>query len=226
MARDDFFDSLRIADGMLPPMRVLRPGGRTTYFSGDPWLTPFSVEGFDPADFADWPKKERERLEREVESFLAIAREVPPNEPATKAQSKEARKHLEEAMRIVREHLLPEWLEAQKKMIEEATAAAKAKGWYVERDEKEIEEGLLGIYRAPRLLIRTWEKEMMLTPVARFCAGRQGVVDLKVSPRYETAYYVTFKDGDWQIVSSQKNLHKRPFTKATFSNTITRLSRV
>ena len=53
-------------------------------------------------------------------------------------------------------------------------AAAKAKGWYIEKDEKQIEESLLGTYKAPRLLIRTWEKEMMLSPVARFCADGKG----------------------------------------------------
>jgi hypothetical protein len=207
-------------------MKVISSEERTSYSTRDPWLTPLSVEGFDPADFAEWPKKERERLEREVDAFLAITREVPPNEPAPKAQKKQARKHLEGAIKIVRDHLLPEWLDAQEKMLEEATAAANAKGWYVEKDEKQIEESLLGTYKAPRLLIRTWEKEMMLSPIARFCAGRQGVVDLRVSPRYETAYFVTFKDGRWQIVSSRGNLHKRPFTKDTFASTITKLSRV
>ena len=207
-------------------MKVSWPGGRTSYFSGDPWLTPLSVAGFDPADFAAWPKQEREKLEREVDAFLAIARAVPPNEPAPKAQSKRARKHLENAIKVVRDHLLPEWLEAQEKMLQEATAAAKAKGWYVEKDEKPIEESLLGTYKAPRLLIRTWEKELMLSPVARFCAGRQGVVDLKVSPTFDRVYAVTFQDGRWQIVSLQGRLHKRPFTRDTFTNTITKLSQV
>ncbi len=226
MAREDFFDSLRAADRMLSPIKENWPWGRTTRFSADPWLDPLSVAGFDPADFADWPKPDREKLEREVEAFLAIAREVPPNEPAPRDQSKRARKHLESAIKIVRGQLLPEWLEAQEKMLEEAAAAAKAKGWYVEKDEKQIEEGLLGTYKAPRLLIRHWEKEVMLSPVARFCAGRQGVVDLKVSPTYETAYFVTFKDGRWQIVSLHGRQHKRPFTRDTFASTITKLSQV
>ena len=135
----------------------------------------------------------------------------------------QARKHLKEAMKIVRNRLLPEWLEAQEKMLQEATAAAKAKGWYVEKDEKQIEERLLGTYKAPSLLIRTWDREMRLMPVARFCAGRQGVVDLKVSPTYERAYMVTFKDGRWQIVSLQGRQHKRPFNRETFGKTISQI---
>jgi hypothetical protein len=223
MAREEFIDNLRRAHQLFAPIKMSWPAGRTTYFSGDPWLTPKSVEGFEPADFADWPKEEREELKREVAAFLAIAHEVPPDQPATKAQSKQARKHLERAMRLVRDRLLPEWLGALEGMFQEAMVAAREKGWYVEKDEKQIEEGLLGEYKAPRLLIRTWEKEVMLSPVAHFGSGRQGIVDLIVSPTYERAYSVTFKDSRWQIVSLRGKLHKRPFTKDTFVNTINKL---
>ncbi len=224
MAREDFFDSLRIAEGMLLPATVILPGSKVTFFEGDPWLNPLSVKGFDPADFADWPKEDREKLNAAVDAFLAIARAVPPKEPAPKALAKQARKHLHAAIKIVRNRILPEWLEAQEKMIQEAAEAAKAKGWYVEKDEMELEEGLLGTYKAPSLLIRTWDREMRLMPIARFCGGRQGVVDLKISPTYERAYMVTFKDGRWQIVSLQGKQHKRPFNRDTFGKTISKFT--
>ncbi len=87
-----------------------------------------------------------------------------------------------------------------------------------------VEESLLRTYNAPRLRIKTWDREMMLMPVARFCAGRQGAVNVMVSPTYERAYMVTFKDGRWQIVSLQGKQNKRPFNRETFANTISRLS--
>src|SRR5437660_9323 len=64
MAREEFIDNLWAASGMLPPMKVNWPGGRTTDFSGDPWLTSRSVEGFDPADFTDWTQGEQDQLKR------------------------------------------------------------------------------------------------------------------------------------------------------------------
>jgi hypothetical protein len=224
MAREDFFDSLRMADGMFAPMKMIWPDSKVTYFQGDLWLTPSSVEGFDSADFADWPEEERKRLEAEVDAFLEIARKVPPNQPAPKARAKQARKHLEAAMKIVRNRILTEWLEAQEEMIQEAAEAARAKGWYVEKDQMQLEESLLREYHAPSLLMRTWDREMRLLPVARFCAGRQGVVDLMVSPPYERAYMVTFKDGRWHIVSLQGKQNARPFNRKTFTNTISRLT--
>jgi hypothetical protein len=231
MAREEFIDSLRRASQALLPPRVTSGQGaqRDAYLSSkldsaDLWLTPKSVEGFDPADFRDWPQDDRDELAKEVAGFLAIAKQVPANKPATKIQSQRARKHLEAAIRVVRRRLLHEWLEAQKQMISEATAAARAKGWYVEEDEKEVRENLLGIYKAPRLRIRTPDKEVVLDPIAFFGSGRRGVVDLVVMPTYETKYLVMFQNGDWQIVSPRRTLHRRPFNQTTLVNTITHLS--
>src|SRR5260370_464813 len=110
MAREEFIDSLRLAFRDLSGWRVSSGQGAQTdaYLAktlhyADLWLTPKSVEGFDPADFLDWPKHEREKLTKEVESFRAIAEQVPANKPATNAQSKQARKHLERELQIVRE---------------------------------------------------------------------------------------------------------------------------
>jgi hypothetical protein len=217
---------------MLPPPRVSHDEGpradsvyTSTIHSANLWLTKKSVEGFDPADFANWPKQEREELAKEVEAFLAIAGQVPANKPASKTLSGRARKHLEGAIKIVRQPLLRDWLEAQKRMLEEATSAARSKGWYVEQDEKEVLESLLGAYKAPRLRIRAPDQEVVLDPIALFGSGRQGIVDLVVMPTYETAYFITLKNGHWQIVSPKGTLNSRPFTPQTFVNTITGLSR-
>jgi hypothetical protein len=232
VAREQFIDNLRFASRMLPPPRVDSDLGAQTsaylaakLYAADLWLTPKVVEGFDPADFADWPKKEREELAREVAAFREIARRVPPNKPASKSQSAQARKHLERAIKIMRNRLLPEWIEAQNEMMQEARTAAAGEGWFAQMDEKEVSESLLGSYRAPRLRIRTPDREVVLDPVARFGSGRQGVVDLVVMPTYETAYLVAFKDGQWQILSVRGTARSKPFTHETLVNTIAKLPR-
>src|SRR5438874_6482011 len=130
MAREEFIDSLRFASRLLSPPRA--SSSQSTQIdthlgdhlnSADLWLTSRSVEGFDSADFLDWGKHEREELSKEVAAFLAIAKQVQPTKPATKIQGKQARKHLERIIEIVRHRLLPEWLAAQEEMIGEATAA-------------------------------------------------------------------------------------------------------
>lgn len=231
MAREDFIDSLRRAYRLLAPAKVSSGQGAhsdariSSLLNGsDLWLTPKSVEGFDPADFEDWPKEDREELSRQVTAFLEAAERVAPNRPAQKVQSKHARKHLERVLDIVGKQLLHEWLAAQQELMDEARAAAEAKGWYVHMDKKDVLESLLGSYEAPRLRIRTNDMEVVLDPVARFGSGRQGVVDLVVMPTYETAYLVAFKNDRWQIISPHGTAHGRPFTQAALVNTIARLS--
>jgi hypothetical protein len=231
MAREEFIDNLRRASqAMAPPnvdMHGYGLGPRSdVYLRGmaDLWLTTKSVEGFDADDFADWPEDVRATLKAEVTAFNAIVEKIPADKPPTKAQLRQARKHLGLAMDIVRDQLLPEWIAAQNQMIDVATGTAKAKGWYVDKDEKEVLESLLGRYKAPRLRIRTVDNEVVLDPIARFGSGQQGVVDLVRMPTFETAYLIAFKDKHWQIVSLGRASHRRPFTQLTLANTINKLS--
>jgi hypothetical protein len=230
MARDEFFDRLRTASRALAASRAtngqevkIDPDLASTWHSANLWLTPSSVEGFNPAEFKDLPARERDELVGEVAAFLAIATQARQANPATKAQINQGRKHLERIVHIVGRHVLKEWLEAQQRMLDVATAAATAKGWYVEKDEKQLLESLLGDYKAPRLRIRTPNNEVVLDPIARFGGGRQGIVDLVVMPTYETVYLVAFKDGNWQIIAPHGTLHKRPFSQTTLVNTISHL---
>ena len=235
MAREQFIDSLRLADGLLDPPAVKTDGSNgwrndhrlsAALDSADLWLSRKAVEGFDPGDFEDWPQDVRQSLSREVTSFLEIAGEVPADKPATKSQSKQARKHLESVIGIVRDRLLSDWLAAQNNMLHEAIAAAEDKGWHVDKDEKEVRERLLGAYWAPRVRIRTPDREAVLDPIACFAAGRQGVVDLVVLPTYETMYYIAFKDGDWRIASSHGASSGRAFTREAFLRAISKLPRL
>lgn len=230
MAKEIFIDNLRTAARWLPRPTVNSELGKradahlaSVLYSADVWLTSRSVDGFDPADYEDWPKREREQLAKDVADFLAIAMQVPANKPASEIQSRKARTHLEGAMEIVRRHLVREWRHAQDSMLSEAKAAAASKHWYVEQDEKDVSENLLGDYKAPRLRVRTPDKEVVLDPIAYFGSGRQGVVDLVVLPTYETEYLITFKNACWQIVSRRGTFNSRPFTQRTFVNSIARL---
>jgi hypothetical protein len=136
MPLDVFIDNLRQASRLLPQPRVSHDQGQqaeldyaSLIHSADLWLTEKAVAGFDAADFAHWPKRERDSLAREVEAFRAIARQVPADKPASQSQSERARRHLEAAIGIVRQPLLLDWLEAQKRMLEEVTSAAQTNGW-------------------------------------------------------------------------------------------------
>src|SRR4051812_33833404 len=96
MPSDDFWMNLRTA------VRFLSPRASTDAPDGDAaaleqrlknaafWLTPGSVDGFDPADFDFLDKGDLALLRRNVESFRRVAASVPGDRPATKQQLEEA----------------------------------------------------------------------------------------------------------------------------------------
>jgi hypothetical protein len=223
MAREQFIESLRMASELLEPLRVFDGRSNVRTHEWDIWLKPDSVAGFYADDFTDLPPQERAKLAKAVQSFLSVADEVQANRSSSKTDARKAKKHLVEAIEIVRALLLSEWLAAQEHMISQATEAAKSKGWYVERDEKEISESLLGTYHAPRLQIRNKDREIILSPSCYFGSGQQGVVDLVVLPRFETAALITFRDGGWGIVWPFGSLRRKPFTPVSFVNTLAKL---
>jgi len=98
MAKQEFLDSFRIARNLFFHPRV-----ETDSSQLDPqalelmiaraaiWLTPKSVSGFNPADFAELGSERQRALQTAVQEFVAVASQVPPNEPATPEQLKSAR---------------------------------------------------------------------------------------------------------------------------------------
>jgi len=66
------------------------------------WLTPKTVEGFDPKDFEFLSPAERASLTDAVDRFRDIARQVPPNKPATDEQINQALPRFRRIVEILR----------------------------------------------------------------------------------------------------------------------------
>lgn len=64
-----------------------------------------------------------------------------------------------------------------------ADQEASARGWRVEREEKELAEEVVGwAYRVPVVTIHAPQGRLILEPVARGMVGAQGRVDLYAWP--------------------------------------------
>jgi hypothetical protein len=70
----------------------------------DRWLTPRSVDGFDPTDFDFLESEQREALRRSVEAFLAVAAAVPRKKAASPRQVREGGTAFSEILRILQPH--------------------------------------------------------------------------------------------------------------------------
>jgi hypothetical protein len=93
MAKQDFLENFRIARNLffhprvetdsptLDPVALERTIARAAI-----WLTPRSVRGFNADDFAELGPDRQRELQATVQRFLAVANQVPPNQPATPEQ--------------------------------------------------------------------------------------------------------------------------------------------
>jgi len=145
------------------------------------WLTPASVEGFDPNDFVFLPHAERQTLTEAVERFRDVARQVPPNQPATEEQIRQALPEFQRIVEILRpdkyadpealvigkrieQHLanrLPEFVAALRfETGEDHTGAPALWIWVILKDEAAEEEVLGANMRTVRDLFQRMVKEL------------------------------------------------------------------
>ena len=74
------------------------------------WLTPKVVEHYDPDDFADEQTDQQNRLRLAVEEFRKLARQIPPDQPATVDHFMEGAERLRELIKVFGGMVLAEWL--------------------------------------------------------------------------------------------------------------------
>lgn len=120
-----------------------------------------------------------------------------------------------------------EWLQRLESLVRDVKSWAEGSGWKTRRITKPLEEGELGSYRVPVLLMEKETVEVVLNPVARLVPGAEGAVDLYRAPAYDdivSLYYEPDRggwvvhQGDYPGPSPSESIAEttpRPFTEAT-----------
>lgn len=201
MARDEFFQNLRTAIGLVRPFMesdsAFPSGAIATQLARKAlWLTPKAVEGYREEDFAVAPQPQQDELRAAVNEFVAFAEGVPSEGPSDE-QYRRGLEQFERVTAAVRGILLPDWLGALEGLIGEVESWTQAKGWPSRRDVKRLEEKLLGPYDVPQLLFQADATPLLLDPVARFAPGSDGIVDLYVRPSYVSVMVARSGDAWW-----------------------------
>lgn len=93
MAKQEFLDNFRIARNLFVHSRVEADSPRKDTVATAKllarsaiWLTPKSVKAFNAADFPELGLDRQRELQDAVQAFLAVANQVPSEEPATEEQ--------------------------------------------------------------------------------------------------------------------------------------------
>jgi hypothetical protein len=231
MPKDEFFQSVRTAVRFLAP-RVetdspyLEPEGLERGLANATiWLTPKSVEGFDPADFSDLPSTERNTLVEEIEQFVAAAEDVPSHQPARADQVERALPHFRDIVSFVQRTMREEWVQSANRLLDEAQGWAQARDWPIRRYPKRIAEDLLGTYTLDKLVFAAEGSQLVLNPVGRFAPRTEGIFDLAVLPVYESMMVVRQR-GRWFIESPPDRDERWDWSEAAFVETARKLARL
>ena len=133
MSKRDFLDNVRRARNLLvhgratTDSRKLDPAAFTRAITRAAiWLTPKAVEGFNAADFPELGPARQRALADAVGEFELIARQVPPNAPASDAQIKQAEEALRRALEILANYIATQDEEIQ---IRDALATLDYPPW-------------------------------------------------------------------------------------------------
>jgi hypothetical protein len=112
MAKQEFLRYLRVARSLFAHQRVQADSplanteaAEAMINRADIWLTPKSVQGFDVGDFPELGPNRQRELQTAVREFLDIATRVPPKEPATLEQVRNARVPFERILEILAPYL-------------------------------------------------------------------------------------------------------------------------
>ena len=112
MNKRDFLDNLRVARNLFVHGRVTTDSRHLNSAAlaqaltrAAIWLTPSSVKGFRADDFQELGMAQQQALADAVQEFERVARQAPPDAPATDQQFSEAKAALERILTILGNYL-------------------------------------------------------------------------------------------------------------------------
>ena len=152
MSKRDFLDNLRVARNLFvhgsvsTDSRYLDAAAVTQALTRAAiWLTPCSVKGFRADDFQELDSAQRGALADAVQEFERVAKQVPPDAPATERQFNEGKGALEKILSLLANYL-PGHEEATQ--IRTALAATDFPSWVLNWDYEigSDEEGVPAVW--------------------------------------------------------------------------------
>lgn len=163
------------------------------------WLTPKVVDSYDPAEFQDLAREQREELNTAVDAFRSIASSIPSDQPATESQFRDGLQTFNRLKSAIQKVVMVDWESAANSLIQQVEGWARDLGWNTRREAKDLTETLIGSYRLDRLYLHAEGNLYVLEPLARFVAGGSGgfVLSLQLSSNSTGIY--RHSDGVWRV---------------------------
>lgn len=108
-----------------------------------------------------------------------------------------------------------EWISRVRALAEQIVEWSTGAGWRVEREEKTVQEELLGRYDVPVLHIHLPGGELVLNPIGLDVIGANGRVDLEAFPTLARVKLIGSPEG-WRIMTDSNVPLRQPWNGHTF----------
>lgn len=117
-----------------------------------------------------------------------------------------------------------EWIEAVDRIVAEAEAWGAKRGWWIERETKNVsdDDDRIGDYSVPMLRIQTGNARLVFEPIARYVVGGKGRLDLSVFPSYHNIAILRRDDGWW--IAADNGGVAAPWSEKSFVRAAGRLA--
>jgi hypothetical protein len=117
-----------------------------------------------------------------------------------------------------------DWLQLLDELVRRVESWVRPE-WSTRVIEKEMQDSVLGEYKAPALLMQREIARVLLEPITRFAPGTDGVVDLYLMPAYDDIATLYRVAGEWKlhdtfrgdkVVAGIRNGEALPLTEENF----------
>jgi len=121
------------------------------------------------------------------------------------------------------EHRRDDWLAKLRDLIDSIKSWAEQRRWFVDEQEKTIEEDHIGRYTVPTLFIQAPGGKIHVEPIGCDIIGAQGRVDIESFPALNRLLLILV-NGEWKIKTDSRIDWPEPWSEQSFVNLVNALT--
>lgn len=116
-----------------------------------------------------------------------------------------------------------DWLAKLRDLMDAIKSWAEQRRWFVEEQEKTVEEDRIGRYMVPTLFIQAPGGKIHVEPIACDIIGAQGRVDVEAFPSLKRLLLVLV-EGEWKIETDSRIDWPEPWSEQAFARLVDALT--
>ncbi|GAC1472445.1 MAG: hypothetical protein NVSMB9_19660 [Isosphaeraceae bacterium] len=122
-----------------------------------------------------------------------------------------------------------EWISRLDRLVNDIEAWARSLDWTVQRIDKSMKDSVIGLYKAPGLVMQKNFTRILLDPISRTTLGSDGLVDIYLMPALDDVASIYFYEGRWNVhyqlpnseaITTVRDAEAKPLTRETLAEVL------